>query len=103
MTVEAPIKTILALIVILSSAFGTFFVLDDRHAQKEELTRAEAEMTSELVQRVMMSESTRYAEIAVYYTDKMRDGEILTPAEESRLELVQGQQQRINETLMGSK
>ena len=39
----------------------------------------------------------------MYYTDKMRDGEILTPAEESRLELVQGQQQRINETLMGGK
>ena len=76
-----------------------FLFLDDRHAHPKDVSAAEAE----LVQRVLMSDSARYAEIAVFYSNKMRDGEKLTAAEEARLELVQRQQQRINETLIGGK
>jgi len=44
--------------------------------------------------RLLMSESTRYAQIAKYYRDEMKERE-LTKAEQSRLELVEREQCRI--------
>lgn len=84
-------------IAIIAVCFAVFFFLDDRHAHEDDMVQANVDMQ----QRVLMSDSTRYAEVNKHYTDRLKDGETLTKAELSRLELVQKQQERINKTLTG--
>ena len=85
-------KSVAGLIAI---AFAVFFFMDDRHAHFAELDNAD----TALRERILMSESTRYAEIQKYYIDKMKAGQSLTDAEQKRLDLVQKQQERIAEAL----
>ncbi len=88
------VKVIAAVVVAL---FTIFFFMDTRHAHPREVESASADLN----QRILMAESTRYAEVANYYTNKLREGETLTKAEESRLDLVQRQQERISGILKG--
>lgn len=91
------LNLIVGLTVILGAAFGAFLFLDNRdeEAHKPDLIEAEAS----LYERILMSDSTRYAEIQKYYIDKMKSGESLTEAEQARLDLVMRQQERIANTL----
>ena len=84
-----------SLAAAISLAFAVFFFMDNRHAHIEDVSHTDVELR----ERILMSESTRYAEIAKFYSDKQLDGEVLTDAERARLELVQKQQVRISETL----
>ena len=77
--------------------FAIFFFMDERHAHPSSVEASNADLN----QRILMAESTRYAEVANYYSNKMREGETLTKAEESRLDLVQRQQERISGILKG--
>lgn len=65
----------------------------------EQVAEESMSLEAKIVERDLMSASTRYAEIVKFYTDKMADGETLTPAEKKRLELAQRQQLRIAEIL----
>ena len=80
---------------IAGTVMAAVLFLEGRHMLKSDAELEAAEMR----QRILMSESTRYAEIAKYYTDKLKSGETLTEAEQARLDLVQRQQVKINETL----
>jgi len=91
----STIKTIAG---VVAFCFAVFFFMDERHAHPKSVSESAADLN----QRIMMAESTRYAEVAKYYTDKLKDGEQLSQAELSRLDLVQRQQERINATLKGS-
>ena len=92
MDIEKLIKYVAGAI---GAAFTVWFLLEAKYWM-----RSEAEIESaELKERILMSESTRYAEIAKYYQDKLANGEVLTQAEQDRLALVQRQQMRINQTL----
>ena len=81
------------LIAVIAIAFAAFFFLDNRHAHNEDVDYSAIEMQ----RRILMSESTRYAEVAKYYSDKLKAGDSLTPAELARFELVEKQQERIRE------
>jgi hypothetical protein len=83
------------LVAVVAVAFAVFFFMDDRHAHNEDVDLS----SIELHRRILMSESTRYAEVAKYYADKLKAGEPLTPAELARFELVEKQQQRIREMM----
>jgi len=87
-------------------AFGAFFVMDERHAsqlqvlevrQKHDMEMVHAEL--EALRQIKLSDSTRYAEVAKFYIDRMKDGEQLSSAEQKRLDLVLAQQERIAEAL----
>ena len=88
------VKVVAAVVVAL---FTVFFFMDSRHAHPSEVESSSADLN----QRILMAESARYAEVAAHYTNKMREGETLTKAEESRLDLVQRQQERISTVLNG--
>jgi len=83
----------------IATVFMVFLFMDSRHSHPDDLECSSADTN----QRILMSDSTRYAEINKYYTDKLKGGETLSKAETSRLELVQRQQQRINEILVGKE
>jgi Na+/H+ antiporter NhaC len=89
-------KTVIAAV---SLVFAVFFFLEARHVLRSE---AEAEAAA-VRERILMAESARYAEIASYYTLKLKSGDKLSEAEQARLELVQQQQIRINDTLAKGK
>ena len=90
------IKVIAAVVVAL---FTVFFFMDTRHAHPVAIETTAAEIN----QRILMAESARYAEVSKYYLDKLQDGEPLSKAETSRLDLVQRQQERISEILKGKE
>lgn len=85
--------------IIALATWEAYRYLDDRHAHSDDMVVVEAK----IVERDLMSQSTRYAEIAKFYTDKMQAGEPLTKAEQERLDLVQRQQQRIATALKGDE
>jgi len=97
MTEKVTVRLIQIVVAAIGLCFAVFFFMDERHTHKEELVRAAAELN----QRQLMSDSARYAEINVYYTDKLKNGEVLSKADTSRLELVQTQQQRIRDIMIG--
>lgn len=78
----------------ISTAFAVFFFMNGIHIENHEMEAADKDFRT----RVLMSESTRYAEIAKYYRDEMKERE-LTEAEWARLELVEKQQCRIRNQL----
>ncbi len=87
---------IVAITGLVAAVFGAFLFLDDRHAHEHEL----AEAKEQEYRRMLMSQSTRYAEIEKYYVDEMRQGNPLSEAQKARLELVQRQQIRIAAELL---
>ena len=84
---------------ILAVCFGAFFTLDGRHAHQHDVSEDQLHQDTELLNRILMSESTRYAEIEKFYTDVMLEGGTLTQAQKDRLDLVQRQQKRIHDIL----
>ena len=56
------------LVFAIGTAFLVFFFLEERHFLRSE---AEQEIVDRN-ERILMSESTRYAEVAKYYSDKMK-------------------------------
>lgn len=79
----------------ISAAFAVFFFMDNRHTHPPDLVEAEAKFNRSL----LMEQSTRYAEVEKFYTDRLREGETLSQSELDRLDLVQRQQTRIAEIL----
>ena len=75
-------------------AFSLYFAANSLYIENHEMDAEKTDFNT----KVLMSESTRYAEIAKYYRDEMKLRE-LTEAEWARLELVEKQQCRIRNTL----
>jgi hypothetical protein len=98
------VTAVLALLAVVSSAIGgafaIFLFLDSRHAHDDEVHRVIADMTSEVVRRDRMSESTRLAQVVKWYTDRLNAGEELSQADKDRLDLAQREQQRIHAILV---
>jgi hypothetical protein len=90
MQIEVSNKLITLVVTIVSAAFGVYLFFNSIYIENHEM---EVEKTT-LNNRLLMSESTRYAQIAKYYRDEMKERE-LTAAEQSRLELVEREQCRI--------
>jgi len=90
MQIEVGGKFIGLVISIITAAFGVYLFFNSIYIENHEM---EVEKTT-LNNRLLMSESTRYAQIAKYYRDEMKERE-LTKAEQSRLELVEREQCRI--------
>lgn len=83
----------------MAVVFAAFLFLDDRHSHPEDVAQTEDSLNN----RLLMAESTRYAEVEKYYTDRLRAGEKLSQAELDRLDLVQRQQHRIAEIVRGAE
>jgi len=94
MKVEVDNKIIGMVISAISVAFAVFFYMNSIHIENHEMEVVDKDFRT----RVLMSESTRYAEIAKYYRDEMKSRD-LTEAEWARLELVEKQQCRIRNQL----
>ena len=88
--IEVGGKFISLVIRIITAAFGVYLFFNSIYIENHEM---EVEKTT-LNNRLLMSESTRYAQIAKYYRDEMKERE-LTSAEQDRLELVEREQCRI--------
>lgn len=78
----------------ISAAFAVFFLMNSLHIENHELEISD----SQLRQRILIAESTRYAEVAKYYHDLEKERD-LTLAELERLRLVEEQHCRISNTL----
>ena len=78
----------------VSTVFAVFFFMNSIHIENHEMEAADIDFRT----RVLMSESTRYAEVAKYYRDELKSRD-LTEAEWARLELVEKQQCRIRNQL----
>lgn len=83
------------LIAIVGSVFTSYLYLDSVHV---DLKEQEVEVVR-MHQRMLMAESTRYAEVAKYYYELKEDRD-LTLAELNRLRAVEKQQERIAKQLM---
>lgn len=81
----------------ISLAFGVFFYMNSIHIENHEMEAVDIDFHT----RLLMSESTRYAEIAKYYREEMQN-RALTEAEWARLELVERQQCRIRKQMKKS-
>ena len=97
MKIEIDNKLFGIVTAAVSAAFGIYFYMNSIHIENHELEMADKDFKTQ----VLMSESTRYAEIAKYYRDEMKSRE-LTEAEWARLELVEKQQCRIR-NIMSNK
>lgn len=98
------VKWIASISAACTVVFLAFLFLDERHLHdhdKVEVTTKMDKNDSLVRQRILMSESTRYAEIAKYYYE-LKAERPLTLAELNRLRLVEAQQRRIEETLLGT-
>ena len=79
--------------------FTIYFAANALYIENHEMETEKASMS----QRILMSESTRYAQIAKYYRDEMQVRG-LSEAEKARLQLVEREQCRIrNELVDGSE
>lgn len=94
MKIEVDNKVFGLVVGAITVTFGAFFTMNGLHIENHEM---QAERVS-LEQAILMSESTRYAEIAQYYRQESEERP-LTEAEWARLELVERQQCRIRNTL----
>ena len=84
---------------VVTVCFTVFLFLDTRHTHPEDIAASESTLNN----RLLMAESTRYAEIEKYYVDRLKQGEKLSQAELDRLDLVQRQQHRIAEIIRGGE
>lgn len=78
----------------VSAAFALYFAANSFYIENHEMAAKEEDFNT----RVLMAESTRYAEIAYHYRNELKTRE-LTEAEWARLELVEIQQCRIRNIL----
>ncbi len=113
MNLRDPKDFAVAVVAASGVVFSTFLFLDERHAHYEDMSREKQEraqadakanaeriaMEAALRERILMSESTRYAEVQKFYDDKELAGMELDKAEKIRQQLVKRQQERIGETL----
>ena len=90
MQLEVSNKVLTLIVTIITATFGVYLFFNSIYIENHEM---EVEKTT-FNNRLLMSESTRYAQIAKYYRDEMKERE-LTAAEQSRLELVEREQCRI--------
>jgi len=97
MKIEVDNKIFAIVTGAITSAFAVFFYMNSIHIENHEMEEADKDFRT----RVLMSESTRYAEIAKYYRDEMQSRD-LTEAEWARLELVEKQQCRIRNIVADS-
>jgi hypothetical protein len=102
------VKVVGAITAVGSMVVGALLFMDSRHepagivaASQYRLQEEIVDTDSKIRQRILMSESTRYAEIAKYYYELQQERP-LTLAELERLRLVEKQQERITETLLGT-
>lgn len=92
---EKTIGVIGTIVGIISSVLLAFIYLEKIHIDVGE----SAARDLKIQQRILYIESTRYAEVAKYYYD-LRLERDLTLAEETRLRIVEKQQERISEELL---
>ncbi len=93
---------------VVMGCFALYFFIDGRYAEERALAAAKLEFQEDIVEartdmleRILMSDSTRYAEIEKYYTDELQEGHDLSEAQKTRLALVQKQQIRIGDAIKG--
>ena len=86
-----------SIVTVCSVIFAVFLFLDARHVDHQEAMVND----SKVRQRILVSESTRYAEVYKYYVDLQKERP-LTQAEQLRMNLVEQEQKRITETLLES-
>ena len=91
------ISAVGGILAIIGAVFTAYLYLDRIHINTYEAEQAALKAH----QRILMSESTRYAEVAKYYHDLQKERD-LTLAEMERLRLVQKQQERISQDLLQS-
>lgn len=94
---------------LIGSVFAGYMFLSAEFIDPKELAIsqqpqdvAQEAIEEDLATRIRMSESTRYAQVAKYYRDEMKERD-LTTAEWARLELVEREQCRIRNELAESE
>lgn len=98
MKLEIDNKIFGVIVTIVSAIFGAYIYLNSIHIENHEL----AAESDRVYDRLLMSDSTRYAQIAKYYYDVQKERP-LTKAEESRLRLAEREQCRIRNILSGQE
>ena len=107
---DKHLKTVALVFGLIGSVFTAYFVIDDMYIDTNEL-KLEQQPQDEALEsaeesintRILMSESTRYAQIAKYYRDEM-EVRSLSEAEKARLDLVEREQCRLrNELIDGNE
>jgi len=101
MNIQIDNKLFGVIVTAVSVVFGAYMYLDNLHIDENELELDQMEqdavveaLEDDITTRMLMSQSTRYAEIAKYYGDVQRERS-LTKAEELRLKNVEDEQCRI--------
>ena len=105
MKVEIDNKLFGAIVTGVSVVFGAYMYIDNMYVDDNELALSQMEEVAvneskhdDLQTRVLMSESTRYAQITKYYGDVSKE-RALTTAEEARRQLAEREQCRIRNIL----
>lgn len=98
MKLEIDNKLFGAIVTGVSAVFGAYIYLNSIHIEDHELVAE----TDRVYDRLLMSDSTRYAQISKYYYDVQKERP-LTVAEESRLKLAEREQCRIRNILSGQE
>ena len=91
---EKTIGIVGSLLGVVATILLAFVYLEKIHIDVGEM----AAQNLRLQQHILYTESTRYAEVAKYYYDLRLERE-LTPAEETRLSLVEGQLERVSQEM----
>lgn len=87
--------TLMAGITIAGAALTAFLFLDERHVHPVDVVQ----QTSAITQRMMVSDTTRYAQIIKYYVDVQKERPLTKP-ESLRLDLAQRELERIHAILV---
>lgn len=103
---DKHLKTIALVFCLIASVFGAYEYIDSMYIDPNELKlnqdpqdQALESAQESLNTRIIMSESTRYAQIAKYYRDEMQVRS-LSEAEKARLDLVEREQCRLRNELV---
>ena len=81
---------------LIGLAFAAFFFMDTRHAHPPDVLELEAKVN----RKIMMKESTRYAEVCAIYSAKLEAGIPIEDWERWRWELCQSEQKAIRDALL---
>jgi len=107
-TIEFEDKTIRTWVFLVGAVFSAWMFIDAMYIDDNELAldqspqnRQVESVEEDFRTRILMSESTRYAQVAKYYRDEMKARE-LSVAEQARLDLVEREQCRIRNELVQS-
>jgi len=106
---DKHLKATVLVFSLIGSVFAGYMFLSTEFIDNTELevsqqpqNVAQKNLEEDLTTRIRMSESTRYAQVAKYYRDEMKERD-LTSAEWARLELVEREQCRIRNQLAESE